>query len=174
MSPGSPGPCKCLTNITKLPNLAPLSVGHRGAAMQDRLKSATGHSRLSLIRDVVVFQVKLLVDGFRDLLLVPVSIGAGVLSLLHPGNKPGRQFYELLRLGKQSEQWINLFAAAEVRPGEPGAAEETRRPPADIDDLVSRVEAFIVDEYRKGGITGQARQRLDRALESLRARRAGR
>jgi hypothetical protein len=43
--------------------------------------------------------------------------------------------------------------------------------PADIDELVNRVESFIVDEYKTGGITGQARQRLDRALESLRARR---
>lgn len=126
-------------------------------------------SRLSLLRDLAVFQLKLLVDGFRDLLLVPVSIGAGVLSLLHRGPGPGPQFYDVLRLGKRSEHWINLFAAAERQPEDaspPGPV------PADIDDLVSRVESFIVAEYRNGGITGQARQRLDRALEAMRARRA--
>jgi hypothetical protein len=134
--------------------------------------------RWQLVKDMLVFQVKLIVDGFRDLLLVPLSIGAGLMSLMQSGKKPGPQCYELLQLGRRSEQWINLFAAAESAPeaaeseDKPGPASRTPVP-ADIDELVNRVESFIVDEYKTGGITGQARQRLDRALESLRARRRG-
>lgn len=132
--------------------------------------------RWQLVKDVLVFQVKLIVDGFRDLLLVPVSIVAGLMSLIQAGKKPGPQFYDLLRLGRRSERWINLFAAAGSE-RETGASRDDSRAtsrapmPADIDELVNRVETFIVDEYRSGGITGQARQRLYRALESLRARR---
>lgn len=139
---------------------------------RDSDTGATAGSRRQLVKDVLVFQVKLIVDGFRDLLLVPLSIGAGFMSLL----QAGPQFYQLLRLGRRSERWINLFAAA----GPEEEADERRDAPAatagapmpgDIDDLVNRVESFIVDEYRTGGITAQARNRLDRALESLRARR---
>jgi hypothetical protein len=136
-------------------------------------------SRWQLVKDVAVFQVKLLIDGARDLFLVPVSIMAGIISLMHAGSNPGPQFYELLRLGRRSERWINLFSAAtpETDSGErsnDSASSSHTLVPVDIDDLVNRVESFIVDEYANGGITGQARQRLDRALETLRAKRSNR
>lgn len=141
----------------------------------DSATAVPASPRRQLVKDVLVFQVKLVVDGFRDLLLVPLSVGAGLMSLMQRG-RPGPQFYRLLRLGRRSERWINLFAAAgserEAADGRADTAAPSRTPmPADIDELVNRVESFIVEEYKTGGITGQARQRLERALESLRARR---
>lgn len=172
--------CKCLTNNTKVLNLI-LGCRTRFSGLSGvNMKSGADADgavgpRRQLVKDVLVFQVKLIVDGFRDLLLVPVSIGAGIMSLVQAGPKPGPQFYELLRVGRRSERWINLFAAAgperEAESRNDSAATSRTPVPADIDELVERVESFIVDEYRTGGITGQARQRLDRALESLRARR---
>ena len=117
------------------------------------------------MRDVAVFQVKLLFDGLRDLLLVPISIGAGLISLLNAGKKPGSEFYDLLRFGRRSERWINLFGAAQHYHGP--ASEDDRFPAEDIDELVARVESFVVDEYHKGGITAQAKDRVDKALDSL-------
>ena len=68
--------------------------------------------RWTLIRDLFVFQAKLLVDGLRDLLLVPASLVAGIWSLVSGENdRPGPQFYKLVSLGKQSELWIYLFMA---------------------------------------------------------------
>jgi hypothetical protein len=129
--------------------------------------SPAGHDRRTLLRDIVVFQLKLIVDGVRDLLLVPVSLVAGVFSLLRGGSRPGPEFYDLLRMGQRSERWINLFGAADGTP----AGDEDRSSPVvgDIDDLVRRMETFVVDEYRSGGITAQARSRLDSALAALRA-----
>ena len=121
--------------------------------------------RWTLIRDILVLQLKLLVDGLRDLILVPISRVIGVISLLKAGNASGSEFYELLRAGRRTEQWINLFGAAERVYG-PSISDE-RFPAEDIDEMVSRVESFLVDEYRQGGVTRQARDRLDRALESL-------
>ena len=72
--------------------------------------------RWSLIRDIAVLQVKLIVDGLRDFVLVPVSLGAGVISLVRAETRSESAFYELLRLGKKSERWINLFGAAEALP----------------------------------------------------------
>ena len=121
--------------------------------------------RWTLIRDILVLQLKLLVDGLRDLILVPISLVIGVISLLKAGNASGNEFYELLRAGRRTERWINLFGAAERVYG-PAIAGD-RFPAEDIDEMVSRVEAFVVDEYRQGGVTRQAKDRLDRALESL-------
>ncbi len=122
-----------------------------------------------LIRDVAVLQVKLLIDGFRDLVLLPAALVAGLLSLFGGNSgKPGPQFYRLLALGKQSERWINLFGALRNSPEEVVAGVQA---PADIDDIMSRVETFLVDEYRRGGVTKQAKDRIDRALEGMQRRR---
>ena len=135
----------------------------------EREKNSNEHDsmpdRWTLIRDILVLQLKLLVDGLRDLILVPISLVIGVISLLKAGNASGSEFYELLRAGRRTEQWINLFGAAERVYG-PSISDE-RFPAEDIDAMVSRVESFLVDEYRQGGVTRQARDRLDRALESL-------
>lgn len=121
----------------------------------------------TLVRDVAVLQVKLLVDGLRDLILLPAALIVGVVSLVKSENgKPGPQFYRLLVFGKRSERWINLFGAAEriygIEEDDGYFAAE------DIDKLVARVETFVVDEYQKGGVTTQAKERVDQALNRLR------
>lgn len=121
--------------------------------------------RWSLIRDIAVFQVKLLVDGLRDLFLVPISLVTGVIGLFKGGDEIGAEFYGLLRLGRQSEHWINLFGA--VSNYEASGSGEDPAKVRDIDEIVARVENFIIDEYRKGGVTAQAKKRLDQAIDSL-------
>ena len=127
--------------------------------------ASTSPDRWTLIRDIAVLQVKLIVDGLRDIVLVPVSLVIGVVSLLKGGTEPGPGFYDLLRVGRRSERWINLFGAAEHMHGP--ASEDDRFAVQDMDELVSRVESFIVDEYHKGGMTAQAKSRLDKALDSM-------
>ena len=133
---------------------------------EDFQEHPTGHGRGQLLRDVAVFQIKVLVDGLRDVLMVPVSLAAAVFSLLHPGSRPGPEFYDVLKLGRRSEEWINLFGAADRMTDDGAAGTASAR--GDIDDLVLRMETFIVDEYRSGGITARARSRLDAALATLR------
>jgi hypothetical protein len=129
--------------------------------------SEDGHmpDRWTLIRDILVLQLKLVVDGLRDFILVPVSLVIGIVSLVKGGDSSGSQFYELLRTGRRSERWINLFGAAERVYGP--SIDDDRFPTEDIDKMVSRVESFVVDEYSKGGVTRQAKDQLDRALDSL-------
>jgi hypothetical protein len=121
--------------------------------------------RWALLRDIAVLQVKLVVDGARDLVLVPISLVAGLISLAKANFGSDNEFYELMRLGKRSERWINLFGAADQLP--PAERDFMQFPDGDIDAVVSRVESFVVDEYRKGGVTQQAKERLDRAIDSL-------
>lgn len=137
--------------------------------MESETEDAVANGRWILIRDLLVFQCKLVADGFRDLLLLPVSLIAGIVSLLGgKGPNPGPEFYELLRVGRRTERWINLFGALENRDGP--AAEEDKFAARDLDEIAARVESFLVEEYRKGGITAQAKQRMDDALDMLRGK----
>ena len=125
-----------------------------------------------LLRDIAVLQFKLVVDGLRDLLLVPASLVAGLISLAKTKNgAPGHEFYALVSMGKQSERWINLFGALDNAPAE--VAEQNHFGEADIDDIVSKVESFVVDEYKRGGVTRQARDRMEQAIDAMRRRRGG-
>ena len=125
--------------------------------------------RWTLIRDLFVFQAKLVVDGLRDLVLVPASLVAGLWSLVSSNNgRPGPQFYRLVSLGKQSEIWIDLFKAYENAP------EEVRREhefaTGNMDELVGRLESFVKDEFERGGVTAQAKERIDKALDAIQRR----
>ena len=125
--------------------------------------------RWTLIRDVVVLQAKLIVDGFRDLLLVPASLVAAILSLVSGDReRPGPQFYRLIGLGKQSERWIDLFKAYENAPEE--LRRESEFAVSNMDELVARFETFVVDEYERGGVTAQAKERIDKALDAIQRR----
>jgi len=124
-------------------------------------------SNWSLIRDLVVLQAKLVLDGLRDIILVPAALIAAFISLLRSDNgTPGPEFYKLLAAGKQSEHWINLFGALENAPQ--GVADPQAPVASGVDDIVTRLETFVVDEYRRGGVTAQAKARIDAALRAMR------
>lgn len=124
----------------------------------------------TLLRDLAVLQVKLLVDGFRDLVLLPASIIAALVSFSRTEKGiPGPEFYKLLLAGKHSEQFINLFGALRNAPA--GIDASDRKGGAEMDDIVSRVESFVVDEYKRGGVTAQAKSRIDEALQKMRRKK---
>jgi len=130
------------------------------------VSSEEANVRLTLVRDIAVFQAKLIVDGLRDLVLVPASLIAGIISLLSgSGGQPGTQFYRLLGVGKQSERWINLFGA--LRNAPPDLEQPVPFPDADLDDIVGKIESFVIDEQQRGGMTAQAKERLERLLRRL-------
>ena len=124
----------------------------------------------TLIRDVAVFQFKLVVDGLRDLFLVPVSLIAGLVSLVTGRDgAPGQQFYQVLAAGKQSELWIDLFGA--LRNAPENVEQPVPFPDAKMDQILDGIEAFVVDEARRGGITAQARARFEKTLRGFQDRR---
>ena len=133
-------------------------------------KNEHASARWTLIRDIGVFQVKLVVDGLRDLLLVPASLVVGLVSLLSSEDgRPGSQFYQLLGVGKQSERWINLFGALQNAPADTKHVEPF--PDANMDVFVRRFESFVVEEHKRGGITAQAKLRMDKAIDRIRRNR---
>jgi hypothetical protein len=120
-------------------------------------------TRWELIRDVLVLQAKLVLDGMRDLAFAPASLIAAGAGLLVGGDRPGRYFQSLLRIGLRSEEWINLFGAAEREASERRGDSRS----AGVDLVFSRLERIIVDQYQRGGVTASAKDALDRVLDTV-------
>jgi hypothetical protein len=114
-------------------------------------------TRQQLLRDVAVLQLKLLVDSLRDALLVPVSIAAAALGLLRGGQQADLEFQRVLELGRRTERWINLF-------GDRPAADHSDGDDS-LDQLLQKVESVVLEQYRKGRGTDEARAAISAALE---------
>lgn len=66
-----------------------------------------------LLRDLLIFQVKLVLDGLKDIVLVQLTIAAALFDLLL--GRAGRPllFYRVLRFSERFDLWLNLYGAAE-------------------------------------------------------------
>lgn len=117
--------------------------------------------RFPVLRDVIVFQAKLLVDGLRDLLLSPLSIVAALIDLLVPGDDGGKRFYGVVRFGRRTERWINLFGAADPR--DPG------KPPTGADVLLAELEGLMRDPNRREEVRAHAEALVERLKGRARA-----
>ena len=52
--------------------------------------------------------------GYAISYIVPIFLVVGIVSLVKARDGGVQEFYELLRAGRRSERWINLFGAAEL------------------------------------------------------------
>jgi len=66
-------------------------------------------SRGVLIRDFLIFWLKLWLDSFKDFVLIQLSIVAVVIDLLM--GRRTRLFYAVMRLGERFDLWLNLHGA---------------------------------------------------------------
>ena len=114
--------------------------------------------RSELVRNTVVFQLKLMADGFRDLVLLPVSLVATVIGLLRGGDEPEREFLQVIEMGRESEQWINLF-------GNHGVPDNSNAI-ASIDALFTKVEKTLKQHYKTAGTSKSAQAEIDEALQA--------
>ncbi|MEM7765209.1 MAG: hypothetical protein AAF290_14175 [Pseudomonadota bacterium] len=116
----------------------------------------------TLIRDAIAFQIKLIIDGLRDVVLIPVSLIATVMSLIKPGDKAGSEFYDVVAFGKETERKINLFGAAPER-----SEVDSGLPEGDVDQVIAQVEQYLSQELQ-GDRFSQARAGLEKTLDRLR------
>ncbi|HEX2188514.1 MAG TPA: hypothetical protein VHG51_06420 [Longimicrobiaceae bacterium] len=66
-----------------------------------------------LVRDLVLFQIKLALDSLKDIALMQASLVAAVVELLFMPVTRGRIFYGVLRFSERVDLWLNLYGAAE-------------------------------------------------------------
>jgi hypothetical protein len=125
--------------------------------------SPAANERWTFIRDVVVFQIKLLLDNLRDLVLMPVALAAAIIDLLYRGEREGALFYKVLRWGLHSEEVIDVYSAiAHHDPGRFKVSEAYT-----VDGVIARLENVVTREIEKGGTAATIKTAMDRAIDQL-------
>jgi hypothetical protein len=122
-------------------------------------------ARWKFMRDVVVFQIKMLLDNVRDLVLMPVSLIAALIDLVFRGKREGALFYKVLRWGQHSEAVIDVYSAIEHH--EPGDFKVT--PGYTVDGVIARLEGVLKREVEKGGTAASVKAAMDKAIDQLHA-----
>ena len=112
--------------------------------------------RIRLIRESATLQLKLVADGFRDALLIPVSLIATLIGLLRGGEDCDLEYRRVIKLGRRTERWINLFGH------QPPLG--TEHPAGSMDIILSQVEAIVLDQYKKGKSASETRSAVRKAM----------
>ena len=125
------------------------------------------NERWKFFRDVLVFQLKMLLDNVRDFALMPVSLVAALIDLIFKGKRHGSLFYQVLRWGAHSEEVINVYSAIEEH-------ERSRvNPNYTVDAVIARLEGVLVRECEKGGTAASIKAAMDRAIDQIQIETSG-
>ena len=84
-------------------------------SMSASSSSDGGPSKSVIVRDLLLFQMKLWLDGLKDVVLSPLSIGAALLDMVR-GTGRRSLFYRVLQLGERFDRWLNLYHASQRAP----------------------------------------------------------
>lgn len=85
---------------------------------ETRKKSVVVATRGVAFRDFLVFQVKLALEGFRDLLAINLSVIAIVVDILSGQGRRPRRFYTVVRWSRRFDGWLRLHSMKGMRDAE--------------------------------------------------------
>ena len=94
---------------TKGEKMSDRDTDNKDPAFQADTKDTASNTHWALISRLITFQFKLAMDGLRDLLLSPVSIGFVLYGILVQREQPDKYFRRLMRFGRDSDHFITLF-----------------------------------------------------------------
>lgn len=98
-----------------------------------------------VLRDLLIFQLKLFLDGLADFIIAQVAIGAVILDLLLPAERKGQRFYWVMARAERFDRWLSLYGAADRADLEDdglfGASQ------AGCDTLLGRLEAYVTGRW---------------------------
>ena len=118
--------------------------------------------RWRFFRDVVVFQLKMLLDNVRDFALMPISLIAAIIDVVYKGKREGALFYKVLRWGAHSEEVLDAYS-----PIKDELQDRKINPNYTVDAVVARLEGVLLREYEKGGTAATIKAALDRTIDQL-------
>lgn len=127
------------------------------------------HLRWQFLRDVLVFQLKLILGNLQNFVLVPVSLVAAALDLFVKGNREGEKFYKVMDLGRRTDEMINVYSAIGGYHATSGENERAMYGDFTVDSILGKVEGAIVREYEKGGTAASIKGAVDRAIDGMQA-----
>lgn len=118
--------------------------------------------RWPLLRDMLIFQLKLAADAIRDLMLSPLSIIAALIDLIATEHSKNSMFYRLMSFGRKTDQWINLFGARLPD------SEINKDEQVSVDLWIAQLESMLKEQYNKGGMTSNTKDTVDHAIDNWR------
>ncbi|MFO1493161.1 MAG: hypothetical protein U1F26_00695 [Lysobacterales bacterium] len=89
--------------------------------------------RLRVLRELGRFQLKLMLDALRDLVMSPWSMAAAALDVLKAGRQEPEHFAAVIRAGRKTEEWIDLWGE-----NAEGSGDAQR-----VDQLIERLESAL-------------------------------
>jgi hypothetical protein len=116
----------------------------------------TKNPRTELVRETAILQLKLLADGLRDAILIPISLVAAIIGLLRGGDDCDREYRRVIKLGRRSERWINLFGHQQPL--------GRSHPAGSMDKILDQVEAVVTEQYQKGRSASETRAAVRKAM----------
>jgi hypothetical protein len=121
------------------------------------------HGRWKFMRNVAVFQFKLLLNNLHNFVQAPLTFIIALVDLIFKTEPEGARFYKLLEYGRTIDESIDIYSVV---------AHRQRCLNADytVDSLVSKLEGVIIREYDKGGSAASIKAAVDRAMDELQAR----
>ncbi|MEZ4451852.1 MAG: hypothetical protein R3B09_20480 [Nannocystaceae bacterium] len=118
-------------------------------------------TRGGVVREFALFQLKLLTDGLKDLVLSPLSLVILAVGLIAP-RWAGPLWARIYRAGRALDDWIDLFP-------DPAAGPHQGRSGPTIQSAIGQAEA-LVDALRRGGVADpQVQAKLAAVLRTLNA-----
>ena len=108
------------------------------------------------MRDFVVFQCKLVLDGLKDIILLNLSVVAIVFDAITGRIERPRSFYGVVRLSRRFEEWLKLhrLRGARIDEEEGTMLEDLLGQAPDADRLADEFEGLVRREV--AGIRGRA------------------
>lgn len=100
-------------------------------------------TRRVTLRDFVIFQVKLALDGLKGLVVIQLSVLALIVDFISGRGPRRRYFYSVVRVSERFDAWLNLYGAVQrMDAGESddglfGASE------AGTDSLLGEIEELV-------------------------------
>jgi hypothetical protein len=118
------------------------------------------HARWRFFRDVLVFQLKLVLGNLHNFIFVPISLLAAAADMLFKSGQQGSRFYKTMAWARDADHAIGLYSALEDE-------EQRAARTYSVDSVVGRIEQVIVREYERGGTTASVKAAVDRALDKM-------
>lgn len=102
-----------------------------------------------VLRDLLIFQLKLFIDGLADLVVAQLALLAVLVDLLFPAERKGQRFYWIMARAERFDRWLSLYGAADRadldEDGLFGASQ------AGADSLLGKLEAYVTGRWEIDG-----------------------
>lgn len=132
-------------------------------------------SRWAMVKKLIFFQVKLAFDAGRDLLLSPVSIICVLIDIIRQPPKEQSQFTQLMKLGHQTDLWLNLFNHSHPKKQTDERQEsqsesiteiqQSNLPDHNADQLFEKIDSVLTEQLTNGKLTEGAKNKLRQYLK---------